>query len=76
MQPGGGRDPLLRPLARRARERRPARLPEQRPRPRTNDDGLITAVSLERPWDGGRYGRVEVKAANGTKAWTNPLWIA
>jgi hypothetical protein len=42
----------------------------------TNDDGLITRVALQRPWDGGRYGRVEVKAANGTKAWTNPLWIA
>jgi len=41
-----------------------------------DDDGLITRVSLERPWDGGRYGRVEVKAADGTKAWTNPLWIA
>jgi hypothetical protein len=38
--------------------------------------GLITAVSLQRPWDGGRYGRVEVKAADGTKAWTNPLWTA
>jgi len=42
----------------------------------TNDDGLITHVVLARPWDGGRYGRVEVKAANGTKAWTNPLWTA
>lgn len=41
-----------------------------------NDDGLLTRVALERPWDGGRYGRVEVKAADGTKAWTNPLWIA
>ncbi|HEY6458670.1 MAG TPA: CehA/McbA family metallohydrolase [Polyangiaceae bacterium] len=41
-----------------------------------NDDGLITRVALDRPWDGGAYGRVEVKAANGTKAWTNPLWIA
>ena len=40
------------------------------------DEGLITHVSLRRPWDGGRYGRVEVKAANGAKAWTNPLWIA
>src|SRR4051794_10353915 len=39
-------------------------------------DGLITRVALQRPWDGGPYGRVEVKAANGTKAWTNPLWIA
>jgi hypothetical protein len=41
-----------------------------------NDDGLLTRVALERPWDGGRYGRVEVKAEDGTKAWTNPLWIA
>jgi hypothetical protein len=41
-----------------------------------NDDGLITHVALARPWDGGAYGRVEVKAADGTKAWTNPLWIA
>ena len=41
-----------------------------------NDDGLITAIALERPWDGGAYGRVEVKAADGTKAWTNPLWTA
>ena len=41
-----------------------------------NDDGLITGVALQRPWDGGAYGRVEVKAADGTKAWTNPLWTA
>ena len=41
-----------------------------------DDAGLITRVALERPWDGGRYGRVEVRAADGTKAWTNPLWIA
>jgi hypothetical protein len=41
-----------------------------------NDDGLITRVALQRPWDGGKYGRVEVKAADGTKAWTNPLWTA
>jgi hypothetical protein len=39
-------------------------------------DGLITHVALQRPWDGGAYGRVEVKAANSTKAWTNPLWTA
>lgn len=39
-------------------------------------DGLITAVALQRPWDGGAYGRVEVKAADGAKAWTNPLWTA
>ena len=46
-----------------ARERRPPRLPEPQPRPRrANDDGLITSVALQRPWDGGRYGRVEVKA--------------
>jgi hypothetical protein len=41
-----------------------------------DDDGLITRASLERPWDGGAYGRVEVAAADGTRAWTNPLWIA
>jgi hypothetical protein len=40
------------------------------------DDGAITSVALQRPWDGGAYGRVEVRAANGTKAWTNPLWTA
>jgi len=40
------------------------------------DDGAITAVALQRPWDGGRYGRVEVRAADGTTAWTNPLWTA
>lgn len=39
-------------------------------------DGLITAVALQRPWDGGAYGRVEVRAADGTRAWTNPLWTA
>jgi hypothetical protein len=39
------------------------------------DAGAITAVSLQRPWDGGRYGRVEVRSPDGTKAWTNPLWI-
>ena len=38
--------------------------------------GLITSVELNRPWDGGAYGRVEVAAADGTKAWTNPLWTA
>ena len=36
--------------------------------------GLITAVRLERPFRQ-PYGRVEVAAANGTKAWTNALWI-
>jgi hypothetical protein len=37
--------------------------------------GLITAAVLHRPWDGGRYGRVEVGGADGTRAWTNALWI-
>jgi hypothetical protein len=41
-----------------------------------SDDGAIVAVALQRPWDGGRYGRVEIRAADGTKAWTNPLWTA
>jgi hypothetical protein len=41
-----------------------------------DDAGSITQVALQRPWDGGKYGRVEVKAADGTKAWTNPLWTA
>jgi hypothetical protein len=41
-----------------------------------NNDGLITRAALQRPWDGGAYGRVEVKAADGTTAWTNPLWTA
>jgi hypothetical protein len=41
-----------------------------------DDDGLLTSVALQRPWDGGAYGRVEVTAKDGTKAWTNPLWIA
>jgi hypothetical protein len=40
-----------------------------------DESGLITAVSLERPFRQ-PYGRVEIAAANGTKAWTNPLWIA
>jgi hypothetical protein len=39
------------------------------------DNGLITAVRLERPWQQ-PYGRVEVCDAHGNRAWTNPLWIA
>ena len=39
------------------------------------DDGLITAVRLERPFRQ-PYGRVEVADALGNRAWTNPLWIA
>jgi hypothetical protein len=38
--------------------------------------GLITAAVLQRPWDGGRYGRVEVGGPDETTAWTNALWIA
>ena len=41
-----------------------------------DDNGLITSIALARPWDGGAYGRIEVKASDGTKAWTNPLWTA
>jgi hypothetical protein len=40
-----------------------------------NDDGLITAARLQRPYDP-LYGRVEVCDAHGRKAWTNPLWSA
>lgn len=39
----------------------------------TADDGGITSVRLERP-RGAPYGRVEVTGADGTRAWTNPLW--
>jgi hypothetical protein len=39
------------------------------------DDGLITAVQLERPFRQ-PYGRIEVADANGNRAWTNPLWTA
>jgi hypothetical protein len=38
-------------------------------------NGLITAVRLERPYDV-PYGRIEVTAPAGGRAWTNPLWIA
>jgi hypothetical protein len=37
--------------------------------------GRITAARLERPFRQ-PYGRVEVAAVDGTRAWTNPLWIA
>jgi hypothetical protein len=40
-----------------------------------NDDGLLTAVRLTRPFRQ-PYGRVEVADARGNRAWTNPLWIA
>jgi hypothetical protein len=38
-----------------------------------NDDGLITAARLRRPYDP-LYGRIEVCDPYGRKAWTNPLW--
>jgi hypothetical protein len=40
-----------------------------------DEAGLITAARLERPFRE-PYGRIEIAAADGTKAWTNPLWIA
>ena len=39
-----------------------------------DDRGLITAVRLLRPYEA-PYGRVEVRDADGNKAWSNPLWI-
>jgi hypothetical protein len=39
-----------------------------------DDAGHITAVRLERPFRQ-PYGRIEVATADGTKAWTNALWI-
>jgi hypothetical protein len=38
-------------------------------------DGSITAVELRKPRGATPYGRVEVAAAGGGRAWTNPLWI-
>ena len=40
-----------------------------------DDDGLITAARLFRPYDA-PYGRVEVLDRSGNRAWTNPLWTA
>jgi hypothetical protein len=40
-----------------------------------DDDGLITAARLDRPYEA-PYGRVEVLDSSGNKAWSNPLWIA
>jgi hypothetical protein len=40
-----------------------------------DENGLITAAKLERPFRQ-PYGRVEVAAPDGTKAWTNALWTA
>jgi len=40
-----------------------------------DDDGLLTAVRLDRPFRQ-PYGRVEVADAQGNRAWTNPLWVA
>jgi hypothetical protein len=38
-----------------------------------NDDELITAVRLQKPYDP-PYGRIEVCDRDGRKAWTNPFW--
>jgi hypothetical protein len=40
-----------------------------------NDDGLITAARLFRPYEA-PYGRVEVLDRSGNKAWSNSLWTA
>ncbi|MFL5964001.1 MAG: PHP domain-containing protein [Gaiellaceae bacterium] len=40
-----------------------------------DDRGLITAARLLRPHRA-PYGRIEVADEQGTKAWTNPFWIA
>ena len=62
--------------ARRPRQRGPARrVRTTRQVLERTDDGLITAVRLERPFRQ-PYGRIEVADANGNQAWTNPLWIA
>jgi hypothetical protein len=41
----------------------------------SDDGGLATAARLERP-PFTPYGRLEIRAADGGRAWTNPLWIA
>jgi hypothetical protein len=41
----------------------------------TDDRGLVTAARLERP-PFAPYGRLEIRDAEGGRAWTNPLWIA
>ena len=38
-----------------------------------DDDELITAVRLQKPYDP-LYGRIEVCDRRGRKAWTNPFW--
>jgi hypothetical protein len=38
-----------------------------------NDDELISAVRLQKPYDP-LYGRIEVCDKRGRKAWTNPFW--
>jgi hypothetical protein len=40
-----------------------------------NDDELITAVRLQKPYEP-PYGRVEVCDRHGRKAWTNPFWTS
>ena len=40
-----------------------------------NDDELITAVRLQKPYEP-PYGRIEVCDRHGRKAWTNPFWTS
>jgi hypothetical protein len=39
-----------------------------------DDRGLVTAARLERPAFA-PFGRLELRDAEGGRAWTNPLWI-
>jgi predicted metal-dependent phosphoesterase TrpH len=41
----------------------------------TDDRGLVTAARLDRP-PFTPYGRVELRDADGKRAWTNPLWVS
>ncbi|HXL44751.1 MAG TPA: hypothetical protein VN960_11930 [Gaiellaceae bacterium] len=40
-----------------------------------DDRGRVTAARLERPAFA-PYGRLELRDAEGGRAWTNPLWIS
>jgi hypothetical protein len=40
-----------------------------------DDRGLVTAARLERPAFT-PYGRLELRDADGGRAWTNPLWLS
>jgi hypothetical protein len=41
----------------------------------TDDRGLVTAARLQRP-PFTPYGRLDVRDAEGRRAWTNPLWVS